>query len=119
MSIRTERVASQIKRDLGPILQGYQQGSIITITSVKISDDLMLVRVYLSIYAPGTDIEPVFDYITEKTPVIRSELAALMRHQLRRIPEIHFYLDDTADYVNKIESLFKKIQEQRETDHNS
>ena len=119
MSIRTERVASQIKRDLGPILQGYQQGSIITITSVKVSDDLMLVRVYLSIYAPGTDTEPVFDYITEKTPAIRAELASLMRHQLRRIPEIHFYLDDTADYVNKIESLFKKIQEQRETDQNS
>lgn len=53
MSIRTERLASQVKRDLGPILQRFQQGSIITITSVKVSDDLMIVKVYLSVYAPG------------------------------------------------------------------
>lgn len=115
MSIRTERIASQIKRDLGPILQGYQQGSIITITSVKVSDDLMIVKIFLSVYYPQGDAEQIFEFVQNKTPQIRSELAALMRHQLRRIPEIHFYLDDTADYVNKIESLFKKIQEQRES----
>lgn len=113
MSIRTERLASQVKRDLGPILQRFQQGSIITITSVKVSDDLMMVKVYLSVYMPGGEKDHIFEYIQEKTPQIRAELASLMRNQLRRIPEIHFYLDDTADYVNKIESLFKKIQEER------
>lgn len=119
MSIRTERIASQVKRDLGPILQRFQQGSIITITSVKVSDDLMIVKIYLSVYAPGGDPEQIFEYVQEKTPQVRAELASLMRNQLRRIPEIHFYLDDTADYVNKIESLFKKIQEERSsTDKN-
>jgi ribosome-binding factor A len=113
MSIRTERIASQVKRDLGPILQRFQQGSIITITSVKVSDDLMIVKIYLSVYAPGGDPEQIFEHVLDKTPQIRAELASLMRHQLRRIPELHFFLDDTADYVNKIESLFKKIQEQR------
>lgn len=119
MSIRTERIGSQLKRDLGSILQKYQQGSIITITSVKVSDDLMVVKVYLSIYAPGGDSNAVFDHILEKTSDIRTELAALIRHQMRRIPELHFYLDDTAEYVNKIESLFKKINQGRETDTNS
>lgn len=119
MSIRTERIGSQLKRDLGPILQKYQQGSIITITSVKVSDDLMVVKVYLSIYAPGGDSNAVFDYILEKIVEIRTELAALIRHQMRRIPELHFYLDDTAEYVNKIESLFQKINQGRETDTNS
>lgn len=115
MSIRTERIASQVKRDLGPILQRFQQGSIITITSVKVSDDLMIVKVYLSVYAPGGDKDQIFDHVIDKTPQIRAELANLMRNQLRRIPEIHFYLDDTADYVNKIEALFKKIQDERST----
>ena len=113
MSIRTERLASQVKRDLGPILQRFQNGSIITITSVKVSDDLMIVKVYLSVYAPTGDSQQIFEHVLERTALIRSELASLLRNQLRRIPEIHFYLDDTADYVNKIESLFKKIQEER------
>jgi ribosome-binding factor A len=118
MSIRTERIASQVKRDLGPILQGYQRSSMITITSVKVTDDLMLLKVYLSIYSTESDTEQIFDYVVEKAPQIRAELASLMRNQLRRIPEIHFYLDDTADYVNKIETLFKKIQEQRNPNEN-
>lgn len=59
------------------------------------------------------DSEQIFEHVLDKTTQIRAELASLMRNQLRRIPEIHFYLDDTADYVNKIESLFKKIQEER------
>lgn len=113
MSIRTERINSLLKRDLGPILQKYQKGSMITITSVRISDDLMVLKVYLSIYAPGGDSNQIFEFILERTPEIRTELAALVRNQLRRIPEIHFYLDDTAEYVNKIESLFQKIQQER------
>lgn len=117
MSIRTERIGSQLKRDLGTILQKYQRGSIITITSVKVSDDLMMVKIYLSIYAPGGDPNAVFEYIQlEKATEIRTELASLIRHQMRRIPELHFYLDDTAEYVNKIESLFKKINEGKSND---
>lgn len=116
MSIRTERVAAQIKRDLGPILQSYQNGSMITITSVKVSDDLMNVKVYLSIFSPAGDTESVFAHIQDKNSEIRTELAKLVRHQLRRIPELQFYLDDTADYVNKIESLFKKIRDKKDSD---
>jgi ribosome-binding factor A len=113
MSIRTERVAAQIKRDLGSILQNYQRGSMLTVTTVRVSDDLMVAKVYLSIYAPGNDTDAIFDHIIEHTSSIRTELAALVRHQLRRVPELHFYLDDTAAYVNKIETLFQKINKDR------
>lgn len=114
MSIRTERVASILKRDLGPIMQKFQQGSIITITSVRVSDDLMVAKVYLSIYTPAGNSSAIFDFIEERNTEIRTELAALIRNQVRRIPELHFKLDDTAEYVNKIESLFKKINDDRE-----
>jgi ribosome-binding factor A len=114
MSIRTERVAAQIKRDLGSILQKYQRGSMLTVTTVRISDDLMVAKVYLSIFAPGNDTDAIFDHILEHATSIRTELATLVRHQLRRVPELQFFLDDTAEYVNKIENLFQKIKKDRE-----
>jgi ribosome-binding factor A len=115
MSIRTERIAAQLKRDLGPMLQKYQRGSMITVTTVRVSDDLMVAKIYLSIYAPEGNNEAVFEYILESATEIRTELASLIRHQVRRIPELHFHLDDTAEYVNRIENLFKKIKTDRET----
>lgn len=115
MSIRTERLAAQLKRDLGPLLQKYQMGSMITVTTVRVSDDLMVAKIYLSIFSPTGNNAQVFDYILEHTGAIRTELAALIRHQVRRIPELHFYMDDTAEYVNKIEGLFKQIQQERKS----
>lgn len=114
MSIRTERIASQFKRDLGPILQKYQRGSMITVTAVRVSDDLMVAKIYLSIYAPDGGKNEIFDYILERQTEIRTELAALIRNQVRRIPELQLYLDDTAEYVNRIENLFQKINQDRE-----
>ncbi|MCC5925249.1 MAG: 30S ribosome-binding factor RbfA [Bacteroidetes bacterium] len=115
MSIRTERIAAQLKRDMGPLLQKYQRGSMITVTTVRVSDDLMVAKIYLSIYTPDGDNQSAFEYVLENATEIRSELASLIRHQVRRIPELHFYLDDTAEYVNRIEHLFKKIKDDRDT----
>ncbi|MFO8028813.1 MAG: 30S ribosome-binding factor RbfA [Cyclonatronaceae bacterium] len=110
MSIRTERVAAVLKSDLGEILQqDYQHGSILTVTSVRVSPDLMQAHVYLSILPTQGQTEDIFDFIKEKTPEIRKKLATRIRHQVRRIPEIHFHKDDTAEYVEKIDSLFRKI----------
>jgi ribosome-binding factor A len=112
MSIRTERVAALLKSDLGEILQlDYQHGAMLTITSVRVSPDLMQAHVYLSVFSTGGDHSEVFQFIQEKTPEIRKKLASRIRHQVRRIPEIHFHLDDTAEYVEKIDSLFRKIHE--------
>ena len=110
MSIRTERVAALLKADIGEILQlDYQHDAMLTVTHVRVSPDLMQAHIYLSILATQGDTAENFDFITEKTPEIRKKLASRIRHQVRRIPELYFHLDDTADYVEKIDSLFRKI----------
>ncbi|MDI6400911.1 30S ribosome-binding factor RbfA [Balneolaceae bacterium ANBcel3] len=114
MSIRTERVSALLKQDLGDILQKeYQHGGMITVTQVRISPDLMQAHVYLSILAPKGDESEHFNFILERTAEIRKKLAGRVRHQLRRVPELHFHRDDTADYVEKIDSLFRKIDGDR------
>lgn len=115
MSIRTERLASVIQKDLGEILQrNYQPtGSFITVTRVKMTDDLSIAKVYLSIFAPGRDEGPIYEQIDNSQDEIRYELASRIKNQVRRIPELLFYEDDTAEYVNRMENLFSKAKETR------
>ena len=116
MSIRTERVAALLKADIGEILQfEYQHDAMLTVTNVRVSPDLMQAHIYLSIMTTHGDMNENFEFIREKTPEIRKKLASRVRHQLRRIPEIHFHLDDTAEYVEKIDSLFRKIESDRKS----
>jgi len=115
MSIRTERLGSVIQKDLGLILQKhYQHGTILTITKVEVTDDLLIAKVYLSILAPGRDKDSVFAYIEQNNTDIRKRLANKIKNQVRRIPEINFYLDETAEYVEKMDHLFNKIHKERE-----
>lgn len=111
MSIRTERVASVIKEDLGKILLKYQRNNMITITDVNMTPDLSIARVKLSILDPGGGEDAMFEVLKEKTPAIRVELAQLIRHQVRKIPEIQFSMDDSAEYTSKLESLFRAARE--------
>lgn len=116
MSIRTERLSSVIQKDLGQILQrNYQpSGTFITVTQVRMTDDLSIAKVYLSVFSPNREVESVYKYIDDRQDEIRYELASKIKNQVRRIPELIFYEDDTAEYVNKIENLFKKVRDQRE-----
>jgi ribosome-binding factor A len=75
--------------------------------------DLSIAKVYLSVFAPGRDEEVVFRHIDDHIQQIRHKLAGRIKHQVRKIPELHFYVDDTSEYVNKMESLFKKVETQR------
>ena len=119
MSIRTERLGSVIQKDLGTILQKhYQHGTIITITNVEVTDDLLIAKVYLSIMAPGRDKKNVFAYLEQNNAEIRKRLADKIKNQVRRIPEINLYLDETAEYVEKMDRLFNKIQKEREERNN-
>ena len=118
MSFRIERLESQFKQDLGEIFQKYQNGSIITITTVRVTPDLSLARVYLSILAPGESEKIVFSKLEGAKTEIRTALARKIRHQVRKIPDLQFCMDDTSEYVNKIESLFAKIRKDRD-EHSS
>ncbi len=121
MSIRTERLGSVIQRDLGQILQrNYQpSGAFITVTKVKVTQDLSIAKVYLSVFTQDRDVQSIYKFIDDKQDEIRYELASKIKNQVRRIPELLFFEDDTAEYVNKMDKLFKKARSQRSDNNDS
>lgn len=114
MSFRVERLGALLKKDIGEIIQREFQpdGTFVTVTNVRVTPDLSIAKVYLSVFAPGRDDQVVYEFIDEQVPAIRHKLAGKIRNQVRKIPELHFYADDTSDYVNKMEELFKKVDSQ-------
>lgn len=119
MSIRTKRLASVIQKDLGDILQkNYQPvGTFITVTQVRVTPDLLTAKVYLSVFSPDRDVKPIYKSIDEQQDEIRYKLASRIKNQVRRIPELLFYEDDSAEYVNKMESLFEKARRSENPDN--
>lgn len=109
-SIRQQKVGNVIKKDLSDIFQKgsaeYAMGAMVTVTHVKVSPDLSVARVYLSIFG-AKDKNGVFDFINEKNGEIRYQLGKRAGKQLRKIPELKFILDDTLDYASKIDQLLK------------
>lgn len=84
-------------------------GGMVSISSVKITPDLLEARIYMSVFN-AKDNKLVLKKIEDRAWEIKKELAARVKHQLRRIPEIKFFLDDTLDQVFKMEELFKQIK---------
>ncbi|MEN9598935.1 MAG: ribosome-binding factor RbfA [Bacteroidota bacterium] len=84
-------------------------GGMVSIASVKVTPDLLEARVYLSLFQVK-DTAKVMKAIEARAWEIKKELASRMKNQLRRIPVIHFYNDDTLDYVFKMEEIFKHIK---------
>lgn len=112
---RLDRVASLIKEELSLIFLHKVQDKafgIITVTNVKMSPDLRHTKVYLSVYEKDKR-DKVLERVNEIKGMIRSELASKV--QMRFVPELHFFIDDTLDYVEKIEGLFKKIHSEDKT----
>ncbi len=83
------------------------KGKILTVTTVRVSPDLSLAKVYLSIFPSGKS-EQTLEKISDNTPRIRNQLGFKVRNQLRIIPEIAFYLDDSLDYIDNIDSILNK-----------
>ena len=108
-SKRQQKVARQLQKDLSEIFQREVphlfNGAFITVTSVRISPDLSVARVYLSFLATKNK-EMLLESIQEKSKVLRQHLGDRVRHQLRIVPEVSFYLDDTVEYADKMDKLF-------------
>ena len=108
---RQKKISRLIQKDLAIIFQQDVPtllGSFLfTITGVRVSPDLSVAKVYLSIF-PSEDSKNLIEKVKEKRPFFRNLLAKKVRHQLRIIPELHFYLDDSADYADKINRLLKE-----------
>jgi ribosome-binding factor A len=109
MSHRIEKIEHLIKEEISLIFLYKMQDpalSLLTITNVKVSPDLKLVKIYLSVFDKEKR-ELVLERVKASTGYIRTELAQRIR--IRYIPELKFFIDDTIDYVEKIENLIKKI----------
>jgi ribosome-binding factor A len=115
---RQKQIGGLIQEEINTIFQrlglSFINGGMVSVSSVKVTPDLLEARIYLSIYnAP--DKKEVLKKIEERHWEVKKELAASVKHQLRRIPELKFFLDDTLDQVFKMEELFSKIKEDEET----
>ncbi|MBN9350289.1 MAG: 30S ribosome-binding factor RbfA [Chitinophagaceae bacterium] len=110
---RQKQVAAEISKELNDIFLklnlNMQNGGMISISDVKMTPDLMEARIYLSFFQTK-DEEEVLDKFKARTGEIRRELGNRMRHQLRVIPNLIFFKDDTLDYVFKIEKLLDDIK---------
>ena len=110
---RQKQIGGLIQEEINAIFQRIGltiiDGAMVSISSVKITPDLLEARIYLSIFnAP--DPKALLKKIEDRAWEIKKELAARVKHQLRRIPELKFFLDDTLDHVFKMEELFKQIK---------
>ncbi len=106
---RQERISRLIQKELGELFllqTKATRGVIISISGVKISPDLSIARVYLSIF-PNDKRSELLKAISENASQIRFDLGKRVRHQLRIIPELKFFIDDSLDYAARIEELLK------------
>ena len=115
-SKRQKQVASEISKELHDIFLkmglNMQDGGMISISSVKITPDLFEARVYISLFKVKNP-DAALAKFKERSSEIRGELGKRMRHQLRSIPQLTFYIDDTLDYVFKIEELLDSIKKEK------
>lgn len=82
-------------------------GTMVTVSAVRVSPDLSIAHVYLSIF-PGDKAEATIESVNRQARTIRYELAQRVRYQLRKTPELSFHLDDSLDYIENIDRLLAK-----------
>jgi ribosome-binding factor A len=113
---RQKQIAGLLNEEINTIFQklglSMIDGGMVSISSVKITPDLLEARIYLSFFQVK-DVKVALRKIEDRHHDIKKELAAKVRHQLRNIPVLKFYQDDTLDHVFKMEQLFKKISEEK------
>ena len=111
---RQKQVGGLLYQELSDIFQrlglNITDGGMISISSVKVTPDLLVARIYLSLFQIK-DQPAMLKRVQERSWEIKKELASRVGRQLRRMPELEFFLDDTLDQVFKMEELFKKIND--------
>jgi ribosome-binding factor A len=121
-SKRQKQVAQLVMEEMSEIFQreGYNvvDGGMVSISKVAVTPDLLEARIYLSLFQIK-DTDKLMATIKERTWDLRKQLGQRVKNQLRRVPELVFYNDDTLDYVFKMEEIFKKINDERNTSGNT
>jgi ribosome-binding factor A len=107
-STRQKKVSRLLQKELGSIFQRKTNefgGKMITVTIVRMSPDLSIARVYLSIFPKKKEDANTLEIIKSHNSHIRHELGNIVKNQLRIIPELHYFEDDSLDYIENIEGL--------------
>lgn len=109
-STRQKKVSRLIQKEIADIIlhknHELAPGKLISVTKVRISPDLSFARIYLSIF-PSTDNENILQMVQDHSGKIRFDLGHKVRSQLRIVPDIAFFIDDSLDYIDKIDRLLK------------
>lgn len=110
-STRQLKVAKELQRDMAEIIRSKGMamfgGALVSLSGVKVSPDLSVAKIYVSIF-PSDKAESVMNILEENSRALRGELGNRIGRQLRIVPEIAFFRDDSLDYVEHIEELLKK-----------
>ena len=107
---RQNRIARLLQKELSRIFQSQTRamhGIMVSVTRCRVSPDLSICTAYLSIF-PSEKGEEIIKNITANEKTIRYELGTRVRNQLRIIPELRFFIDDSLDYIERIDELLKK-----------
>ena len=107
---RQNRIARLLQKELSLIFQSQtrmMQGVMVSVTKCRVSPDLSICTAYLSIF-PSDKGDEIMKNINASEKTIRYELGTRVRNQLRIIPELRFFIDDSLDYIEHIDSLLKK-----------
>ena len=107
---RQNKVARLIQKDLSTIFQEETRktrGVLVSVSAVRVSPDLSVAKAYLSIF-PSERAEELLKNINDQASQIRFKLGTLERHQLRIVPELRFFIDDSLDYIDNIDRLLKE-----------
>ena len=107
---RQNRISRLLQKELASIFQSQKRmlhGVLVSVTRVKVSPDLSICTAYLSIF-PSDKAEELLNNINANDKTIRYELGQRTHNQLRIIPELRFFIDDSLDYLDRIDHLLKK-----------
>ena len=106
---RQNKISRLLQKELSEIFllqTKAMPGVLVSVSAVRISPDMSIARVYLSVF-PSEKAEEIVKNVNDNMKTIRYELGTRVRHQLRIIPELKFFVDDSLDYIEKIDSLLK------------
>jgi ribosome-binding factor A len=110
---RQKQVGALLLHELSDIFQrlglGMIDGGLVSLTAVRVTPDLLEARIYISLFQVK-DVAVVMKKIEDRGPEIKRELAGRVKHQLRRIPLLQYFQDDTLEHADKMDELFRKIK---------
>lgn len=113
---RQAKIARLLQKELSEIFRlqtAKMRGTLVSVSAVRVSPDLSIARVYLSVF-PSAKAQEMLESINSSAKTIRYELAQRVRYQLRKTPELTFYIDDSLDYIENIDNLLGTGNQEKE-----